>query len=116
MRSITISHHKLAEKLTILNDRGIGMLTRIYNIKKVTLMVTIFKPFHHLAIIFFQSQTCSDPKLKPQFLLDKSMESIIKHAVRKFPVISDYKSNVSHRFIQVSYPNLFMNDRVNSPF
>lgn len=71
MRSITISHHKLAEKLTILNDRGIGMLTRIYNIKK----------------------TCSDPKLKPQFLLDKSMESIIKHAVRKFPVISDYKSN-----------------------
>ena len=26
---------KLAEKLTILNDRGIGMLTRIFNIKKV---------------------------------------------------------------------------------
>lgn len=24
-----------AEKLTILNDRGIGMLTRLYNIKKV---------------------------------------------------------------------------------
>ncbi|XP_027196492.2 nck associated protein 1 Hem [Dermatophagoides pteronyssinus] len=71
MRSTTISHQKLAEKLTILNDRGIGMLTRIYNIKK----------------------TCSDPKLKPHFLLDKSMESIIKHAVRKFPVISDYKNN-----------------------
>ena len=29
------SQQKLAEKLTILNDRGIGMLTRIYNIKKV---------------------------------------------------------------------------------
>ena len=26
---------KFAEKLTILNDRGIGMLTRISNIKKV---------------------------------------------------------------------------------
>ena len=26
---------KLAEKLLILNDRGLGMLTRIYNIKKV---------------------------------------------------------------------------------
>ena len=31
------SQHKLAEKLTILNDRGIGMLTRISNIKKVSL-------------------------------------------------------------------------------
>lgn len=29
------SQQKLAEKLTILNDRGVGMLTRIYNIKKV---------------------------------------------------------------------------------
>jgi hypothetical protein len=28
---------KLAEKLTILNDRGIGMLTRIFNIKKVNI-------------------------------------------------------------------------------
>ena len=30
------SQQKLAEKLDILNDRGVGMLTRIYNIKKVT--------------------------------------------------------------------------------
>ncbi len=29
---------KLAEKLTILNDRGIGMLTRIFNIKKVNFL------------------------------------------------------------------------------
>lgn len=28
-------HHKLAEKLTILNDRGQGVLIRMYNIKKV---------------------------------------------------------------------------------
>jgi len=28
-------HHKLAEKLSLINDRGVGMLTRIYNIKKV---------------------------------------------------------------------------------
>ena len=27
---------KLAEKMSILNDRGLGMLTRIYNIKKVS--------------------------------------------------------------------------------
>ena len=32
---------KLAEKLTILNDRGIGMLTRIFNIKKVINMNSI---------------------------------------------------------------------------
>ena len=34
-RSMIPSQQKLAEKLTILNDRGQGMLTRIYNIKKV---------------------------------------------------------------------------------
>jgi hypothetical protein len=34
--SILPSQQKLAEKLTILNDRGIGMLTRISNIKKVS--------------------------------------------------------------------------------
>lgn len=37
------SQQKLAEKLTILNDRGQGMLTRIYNIKKVTI---------HLMVVF----------------------------------------------------------------
>ena len=35
---------KLAEKLTILNDRGIGMLTRIFNIKKVN--INFFKIFY----------------------------------------------------------------------
>ncbi|XP_043549392.1 nck-associated protein 1 isoform X5 [Chiloscyllium plagiosum] len=33
-RAVMSSQQKIAEKLTILNDRGIGMLTRIYNIKK----------------------------------------------------------------------------------
>ena len=35
VRQMNANHQKLAEKLTILNERGIGMLTRIYNIKKV---------------------------------------------------------------------------------
>ena len=35
------SEQKLAEKLVILNTRGLGMLTRIYNIKKVTIMLFI---------------------------------------------------------------------------
>jgi NCK-associated protein 1 len=34
-RPLVPSQQKLAEKLTLINDRGIGMLTRIYNIKKV---------------------------------------------------------------------------------
>lgn len=34
-RGVSITEQRLAEKLTILNDRGLGMLTRIYNIKKV---------------------------------------------------------------------------------
>lgn len=36
-RGMMPSQQKLAEKLTIMNDRGRGMLTRIYNIKKVGL-------------------------------------------------------------------------------
>ncbi|KAF4526918.1 hypothetical protein B566_EDAN008361 [Ephemera danica] len=59
------SQQKLAEKLCIINDRGIGMLTRIYNIKKA----------------------CGDAKSKPAFLSDKSLESSIKHIVRRFPNI-----------------------------
>ncbi|XP_014204740.1 membrane-associated protein Hem [Copidosoma floridanum] len=59
------SQQKLAEKLMILNDRGHGMLTRIYNIKKA----------------------CGDAKSKPGFLSDKSLESSIKTIVRKFPNI-----------------------------
>lgn len=62
---------KLAEKLMILNDRAKGMLTRIYNIKKA----------------------CSEQKSKPSFLSDKSLESAIKHIVKKFPIV-DTRSNM----------------------
>ncbi|XP_074258821.1 nck-associated protein 1-like isoform X4 [Saimiri boliviensis] len=65
--------HKLAEKLTILNDRGQGVLIRMYNIKK----------------------TCSDPKSKPPFLLEKSMESSVKYINKKFPNI-DVRSSTQH--------------------
>ncbi|KAK2722427.1 membrane-associated protein Hem-like [Artemia franciscana] len=68
-RPMVISQQKLAEKLIILNDRGTGMLTRIYNIKKA----------------------CADPKSKPSFLSDKTHESSMKHVVKKFPNI-DIKS------------------------
>lgn len=34
-KGINPSQQKLAEKLIILNDRAQGMLTRVYNIKKV---------------------------------------------------------------------------------
>lgn len=56
---------KIAEKLIILNNRGIGILTRIYNIKKA----------------------CGDTKSKPGFLSDKSLESSIKLIIKKFPNI-----------------------------
>ena len=35
-RGVSVTEQRLAEKLTILNDRGLGILTRIYNIKKVS--------------------------------------------------------------------------------
>ncbi|CAF4477025.1 unnamed protein product, partial [Rotaria magnacalcarata] len=56
---------KLAEKLTILNDRGIGMLTRIFNIKKA----------------------CAETKSKPSFLLDKNLESVLRQIQKKFPAV-----------------------------
>ncbi|XP_038608220.1 nck-associated protein 1-like isoform X2 [Tachyglossus aculeatus] len=65
--------HKLAEKLTILNDRGRGVLIRIYNIKK----------------------TCSDPKGKPPFFLEKAMESSLKYINKKFPNI-DVRGSTQH--------------------
>ncbi|XP_063868003.1 membrane-associated protein Hem-like isoform X2 [Scylla paramamosain] len=68
-RSLSPTQQKIAEKLTILNDRCTGILTRIYNIKKA----------------------CGDAKSKPAFLSDKSLESCIKHIIRKFPNI-DSKS------------------------
>ncbi|KAM4700529.1 nck-associated protein 1-like [Discoglossus pictus] len=65
--------HKLAEKLMILNDRGKGVLIRIYNIKK----------------------TCSDAKTKPPFFTEKSMESSLKYINKKFPNI-DVRSSTQH--------------------
>lgn len=64
-RSAQPSQQKLAEKLSLLLDRGTGMLTRIYNIKKA----------------------CGDAKSKPGFLSDKTLESSIKYIVRRFPNI-----------------------------
>ncbi|KAL5291184.1 NCKAP1 family protein [Megaselia abdita] len=65
-RPINANQQKIAEKLIILNDRGVGILTRIYNIKKA----------------------CGDTKSKPAFLSDKSLESSIKTIVKKFPNIA----------------------------
>lgn len=62
-RSLNPSQQKIAEKLIILNDRGSGILTRIYNIKKA----------------------CGDTKSKPGFLSDKNLESSIKFIVKRFP-------------------------------
>ncbi|KAL4225584.1 Nck-associated protein 1 [Mactra antiquata] len=69
-RAMIPSQQKLAEKLTILNDRGQGMLTRIYNIKKML----------------------GTTENKPAFLSDKSQEPALKYLVRRFPQI-DTKSN-----------------------
>ncbi|XP_028262239.1 nck-associated protein 1-like [Parambassis ranga] len=62
---------KLAEKLTILNERGNGVLIRMNHIKK----------------------TCADPKLRPSIMTDKSMESAIKYINKKFPNI-DTRGNI----------------------
>ncbi|XP_046985633.1 membrane-associated protein Hem-like isoform X3 [Schistocerca americana] len=83
------SQQKLAEKLTILLDRGVGMLTRIYNIKKA----------------------CGDAKSKPGFLSDKTLESSIKYIVRRFPNI-DIKGVSSSQSLQAI--NQLRNDIIKS--
>ncbi|KAJ8298681.1 hypothetical protein KUTeg_022741 [Tegillarca granosa] len=62
-RAMIPSQQKLAEKLTILNDRGRGMLTRIYNIKKML----------------------GNPENKPAFLSDKNLEPCLRFLSRRFP-------------------------------
>lgn len=74
------SQLRLGEKLVILNNRAIGMLTRIYNMKKA----------------------CSDVKSRPQFLNDKFLDSAISHIVKKFPTIDLKRNSV----IFVFYGNL----------
>ncbi|KAF7664571.1 hypothetical protein LDENG_00169380 [Lucifuga dentata] len=64
---------KLAEKFTILNERGSGVLIRMNYIKK----------------------TCLDPKLKPSVLTDKVMESAVKYINKKFPNI-DFRGNIQN--------------------
>ncbi|KAM8915021.1 nck-associated protein 1-like isoform 1-T1 [Spinachia spinachia] len=64
---------KLAEKLTILNERGNGVLIRMNYIKKA----------------------CSDPKRRPSLLTDKAMESAIKYINKKFPNI-DFRGNIQN--------------------
>lgn len=67
------SHQKLSEKLLILNARGSGMLSRLYNIKKA----------------------CANPASKPQFLSDKNLEPAIKYIQRKFPSLDTKGGGVS---------------------
>ncbi|KAJ3601785.1 hypothetical protein NHX12_029549 [Muraenolepis orangiensis] len=64
---------KLAEKLTILNERGTGVLIRMNYIKKI----------------------CSDPKLRPSLLTDKLMEPAFKYINKKFPNV-DFRGNNQH--------------------
>ncbi|XP_031157613.1 nck-associated protein 1-like [Sander lucioperca] len=64
---------KLAEKLTILNERGDGVLIRMNYIKK----------------------TCADPKTRLSLLTDKAMEPAIKYINKKFPNI-DFRGNIQN--------------------
>ncbi|KAM4880931.1 LOW QUALITY PROTEIN: nck-associated protein 1-like [Sylvia borin] len=63
---------KVAEKLTLLNERGRGVLVRLYNVKK----------------------TCSDPRTRPSFR-DKAMEASAKFIQKKFPHL-DVRSSTQH--------------------
>ena len=55
-RSGQAAQARIAEKLTILNDRGLGLLTRLYDMKK----------------------TLSNPDTRPSVFTEKGLESVIK--------------------------------------
>ncbi|XP_062453462.1 nck-associated protein 1-like [Rhea pennata] len=69
----SVYQHKFAEKLTILNDRGRGVLVRIYNIKK----------------------TCGDPRTRPPPLGDKALEPCARFVHKKFPQL-DVRGSTQH--------------------
>ncbi|KAI6193204.1 Membrane-associated protein gex-3 [Aphelenchoides besseyi] len=81
MSKMDSAHQKMAEKLVILNDRSLGMLTRIYNIKKSCANM----------------RNWDETKQKPRFwpLREKSLESAISLIVKKFPVTPELKRNSS---------------------
>ena len=60
-KEINVVTQKIPEKLLILRDRGVGLITRIYNIKKIQ----------------------ADPTLKPDFMVEKHFEQPIKLLERK---------------------------------
>ena len=68
-KEINVVTQKIPEKLLILRDRGVGLITRIYNIKKIQ----------------------ADPTLKPDFMVEKHFEQPIKLLERKFPDCKDAK-------------------------
>ncbi|XP_078260180.1 nck-associated protein 1 isoform X2 [Rhinoraja longicauda] len=110
-RAVMSSQQKIAEKLTILNDRGVGMLTRIYNIKKgckdkpgnsrtVKLGKVIGGNSEGQDLPAFGKQgqvwkACGDPKAKPSYLIDKNLESAVKYIVKKFPVVDTRNNSLS---------------------
>ena len=57
------SHHKIAERLTILNKRAPGMLTRLFNLKKQV----------------------NEPKNKPEFFKRKDVQPYLQQISKKFP-------------------------------
>ncbi|OXB52456.1 hypothetical protein ASZ78_003229, partial [Callipepla squamata] len=94
----SVYQNKFAEKLTILNDRGRGVLVRIYHIKKVRGGAAKERrlPGCGRGSDFRVSpQTCSDPKTRPSFLCDKAMEPSIKFINKKFPNL-DVRSSTQH--------------------
>ncbi|NXD17257.1 NCKPL protein, partial [Nothocercus nigrocapillus] len=69
----SVYQHKLAEKLTLLNERGQGVLVRIYHVKK----------------------SCGDPRTRPAPLGDKALEPCARFVHKKFPQL-DVRSSTQH--------------------
>ena len=66
------SSHKIAERLILINNRCVGILTRLYNIKK----------------------SCGNVNSRPKVLTEKSFEQALSVVTKRFPIV-DLKKNSS---------------------
>lgn len=92
---------KLAEKLTILNDRGIGMLTRIFNIKKVKKEIEELLSNNRLVILKYRITTTVCRKIRTIFVMIRFI------LMNLFNFRRVMKQNQNRLFFWIKILNLF---------
>ncbi|EDV28688.1 uncharacterized protein TRIADDRAFT_51856 [Trichoplax adhaerens] len=99
-RVYSIEEQKVAEKLTILNSRCIGMLTQLYNVKKdiIVFRQGICENFNILA--------CGDSNSRPKYFTEKNYEPLISRIQKKFPNVDMSKDKIISQLLKDCYQDV----------